>query len=56
MTERDERDERDIFQEHGLRGADRRKAGRRKVDVIKLMLKYFFVAIVSAILLKLMMS
>lgn len=56
MTERDERDERDIFQGQAPRGIDRRKAGRRKVDVIKLMLKYFFVAIVAAILVKLMMS
>jgi hypothetical protein len=56
MTERDERDEREIFTGQTPRGQDRRKAGRRKVDVIKLMLKYFFVAIVSAILIKLMMS
>jgi hypothetical protein len=54
MTERDERDERDIFQEHGLRGADRRKAGRRKVDIIKTILKYLTVAIVVVVMLKLL--
>jgi hypothetical protein len=56
MTDRDERDERGIFTGQASRGPDRRKAGRRKIDIIKLMLKYFFVAIVSVILVKLMMS
>jgi hypothetical protein len=55
MTDRDERDERGIFTGQAPRGQDRRKGGRRKIDIIKLMLKYFFVAIVSAILIKLMM-
>jgi hypothetical protein len=54
MTERDERDERDIFQGDVQRGAERRKADRRKAEIIKTILKYLAVAIAVAVLFKLL--
>lgn len=54
MTERDEREERDIFQGQTQRGVQRRKADRRKTDIIKTILKYLAVAIVVVVLVRLL--